>query len=182
MSLLLTLIAATTPLSPETPLDCAQVDRAVTLSQQERVPAPRTATDVQLVAHHSLCGGWDIIDVWRSWNATPRLWYARRKTMNSRGHLTVTLLDEESCPAIVPVLTALNEITLRVSVITPPWRPGVTPPPPPPMADGTQYTLRVLIAGQSDYSRASITVSVDDGAIANWADTGLRQLASCWRP
>lgn len=179
MSLLLMLIAATTPLSPETPLDCAQVDRAVTLSQQERVPAPRTATDVQLVAHHSLCGGWDIIDVWRSWNATPRLWYARRKTMNSRGHLTVTLLDAESCPAIVPVLTALNEITLRVSVITP---PSVTPKPPPITTDGTNYTLRVLSAGQSDYHRASITVSSNDGAIANWADTGLRQLESCWRP
>lgn len=166
--------------SPVQLLDCDQIDRAIQISRTEPVPEPRTATDVQLLAHHSLCGGWEIVDLWQSLRERPRAWHARRKTMKPSGQLIIAALDEATCPALIPVLMALDRITVSVSIIAPP-APSNAAPAPVPMADGTQYSLRVLSAGQRDQSRATVTVASSNGPVANWAEAELSKLDPCWR-
>lgn len=86
---------------PQRLLDCTQINQAVMTSRAEPVPEPKRATDVQLVAHHSLCYGWEIIDMWRSGYGPSAVWRARRKVMNPLGRLTVMTTaadcDDDRC-------------------------------------------------------------------------------------
>lgn len=175
------LLGAAQAAAPQPLLDCGQIERAAMTSREEGVPEPRHATDVQLMAGHSLCRGWEIIDMWRSRNPALGGWRARRKVMDPLGRLTVTVTDSAACPALISVLKNLNDVPIALSVI-----PATTPAHPlwPPIVstDGTWYTLKLLSSDQPDRSSASITVSSNDGALAHWAEASMKQLEPCWRP
>ena len=175
------LLGAAQAAAPQPLLDCTQISQAAMTSREEGVPEPRRATDVQLMAGHSLCQGWEIIDVWWSGHAAPGVWRARRKVMDPLGRLTVTMTDSATCPALISVLKNLNDVPTALSVIPatapahPLWPPIVS-------TDGTGYTLKLLSSDQPDGSSASITMSSNDGALAHWAEASMKQLEPCWRP
>lgn len=174
------LLGAAQAAAPQPLLDCGQIERAAMTSREEGVPEPKHATDVQLMASHSLCHGWEIIDMWRSGYAASGVWRARRKVMDPLGRLTVTTTDAAACPVLMAVLTNLNDVPISLSVI--PRRNKADRFPPPITLDGTWFTLRLLSSDQPDRSRASITVSSNDGALAHWAEASMKQLEPCWRP
>mgnify|MGYP007060318318 CR=1 FL=1 len=179
VAMLLGAAQASTPAAGQL-LDCTQIDQAFVSSQEERVPEPQHATDVQLLASHSLCHGWEIIDMWRSGYAASGIWRARRKVMDQLGRLTVTTTDAVACPALTAVLSKLNGVPLSLSVI--PRRNKAGRFPPPMTTDGTRFTLQISSSEQPDRYLASVTVSVNHGALANWAEAGMKQLEPCWRP
>ncbi len=174
------LLGAAQAAAPQPLLDCTQISQAAMTSREEGVPEPRRATDVQLMAGHSLCQGWEIIDVWWSGHAAPGVWRARRKVMDPLGRLTVTMTDSAACPVLMAVLTNLNYVPISLSVI--PRRNKADRFPPPITLDGTWFTLHLLSSDQPDGSRASITMSSNDGALAHWAEASMKQLEPCWRP
>lgn len=160
---------------PQRLLDCTQINQAVMTSREEPVPEPNRATDVQLVAHQSLCNGWEIIDMWRIGYGPSAVWRARRKVMNPFGRLTVMTTDAAACPAMMSVLAKLDDLSVKLSVLPRPWKPGTMPPP---MAvDGTEFTIRLLRTNQDAY----VTVSSNVGAVADWAEASMKQLEPCWR-
>lgn len=167
--------------TPRPLLDCGQIERAAMTSREEGVPEPKHATDVQLMASHSLCHGWEIIDMWRSGYAASGVWRARRKVMDPLGRLTVTTTDAAACPALIGVLKNLNDVPTALSVI-PATAPAHSLWPPIVWTDGTGYTLKLLSSDQPDGSSASITMSSNDGALAHWAEASIKQLEPCWRP
>ena len=175
------LLSAAQAAAPQPLLDCTQISQAAMTSREEGVPEARRATDVQLMASHSLCQGWEIIDMWRSRNPAPGGWRARRKVMDPLGGLTVTTTDAAACPALIGVLKNLNDVPTALSVI-PATAPAHPLPPSIVWTDGTRYTLTLLSSDQPDRSSASITVSSNDGALAHWAEASMKQLEPCWRP
>ncbi|WP_294285393.1 hypothetical protein [uncultured Sphingomonas sp.] len=174
------LLGAAQAAAPQRLLDCTQIDRVVGTSREEGVPEPRAINDVQLVAHHSLCGGWEIIDMWRSGYGASAVWRARRKVMNPLGRLTVTTTDAVACPAMMSVLAELADVPVTLSVLPPPAKfdPRLPPPPPLVAVDGTTFTLRLLSNAQG----ARVSVSSSVGALADWAEASMKQLEPCWRP
>ena len=54
------LLGAAQATAPRPMLDCTQISQAAMTSREEGVPEPKHATDVQLMASHSLCQGWEI--------------------------------------------------------------------------------------------------------------------------
>ena len=181
MLILLRLAAAIA--APPQLLGCQEIDQAIETSRKEPVPVPRTATDIQILSHHSLCGGWEIIDLWKSWSGRQLVWRARRKSMDRRGHLAESSLKSSDCPALIPALEQLDTLKVGLSVISPPVQTSAPPvPPPPPPTDGTTFTIRVLSARQIDRSTSTVTVSSSVGAVAAWVVGGLDPLKGCWRP
>ena len=179
MLLLLSLAAAMA--APPQRFGCQEIDQAIGISRQEPVPVPRTATDIQITSHHSLCGGWEIIDFWKSRSGRRVLWSARRKIMDRQGHLKEDLLNSDDCPALIPALERLDNLNVGLSVMSPKSQDGAVPPPPPP-TDGTTFTIRVLSARQIDQSTSTVTVSSSVGDVAAWVISGTDALKGCWRP
>jgi hypothetical protein len=179
VAMLLGAAQATAPV-PQRLLDCTQIDRAVMTSREEPVPEPKRATDVQLVAYHSLCYGWEIIDMWRSGYGPSAVWRARRKVMDPLGRLTVTTTDAAACPALTAVLSNLSDVPVSLSVV--PRRSKDDRFPPPVTLDGTRFALHLLSSEQPDRFSATITMSTNDGAVADWAAASMKQLEPCWRP
>lgn len=162
---------------PQRLLDCTQIHQAVMTSREEDVPKPKRASDVQLVAEESLCNGWTIIDMWRTGFDGPSVvWRARRKVMDLLGRLTVTTTDAAACPTLISVLAKLDDLSVKLSVLPRPWKPGTMPPPI--VVDGTEFMIRLLRTNQGAY----VTVSSSAGPVADWAEASMKQLEPCWRP
>jgi hypothetical protein len=181
MLILLSLAAAVA--APPQLLGCQEIDQAIETSRKEPVPVPRTATDIQITSHHSLCGGWEIIDLWKSWSGRQVVWSARRKIMDRQGHLKEDLLNSEYCPALISALENLDNLKVGLSVIPSKLQAGASLMPPPlPPTDGTTFTIRILSARQTDQSTSMVTISSSVGAVATWVISGLDPLKGCWRP
>ncbi|WP_243402964.1 MULTISPECIES: hypothetical protein [Bacteria] len=174
------LLGAAQAAAPQRLLDCTQIGQAAMTSREEGLPEPGRATDVQLLATHSLCGGWAIIDMWRSGYGPSATWRARRKVMDRFGRLTVSTTEAVDCPVLMAVLTNLNDVPISPSVI--PRRNKADRFPPPITLDGTWFTLHIPSSEQSDRSRANVTISGNDGPVAHWAEASMKQLEPCWRP
>lgn len=175
-------VALTPAIPDEVRLNCGQVERAIVASTAEPVPEPGRATDVQLSIGHSLCGGWEIVDFWRSGPQTSTLWRARRKIMAPDGRVTVTLTDSRQCPVMLDVLGDLDALPVSLSTIRRRSTNGALPTPPVAVTDGSYATVRVLSAVQPDRSNAYVTVASNSGALADWVDSSKSRLAACWRP
>ena len=181
MLILMSLAAAIA--APPQLLGCQEIDQAIETSRKEPVPVPRTATDLQITSQHSLCGGWEIVDLWKSWSDRHLVWSARRKTMDRQGHLKEDLLNSDDCPALISVLERLDNLKVRLSVVPPKLQAGASLMwPPPRSTDGTAFTIRVLSAGQADGTTSMVTVSSSEGTVAAWVISGLGSLKGCWRP
>lgn len=174
-------IQAVNPIKP--PLSCEQVDLVFEGLRKEALPIPRTATDMQITAQTSLCGGWEIIDVWKTYVDVQETWHARRKKMDRGGRLTVTFTNSDECPAFFDALVKLSDIKIDLAVTNPVRRPTVSfIPPPPPSPDGTYCELRMLTARQTDGSSAQVRIAAGDGEIANWVEKDLANASTCWQP
>jgi len=181
MLILMSLTAAIA--APPQLLGCEEIDQAIETSIKEPVPVPSTATDIQITSHHSLCGGWEIVDLWRSWSDRKVVWSARRKIMDRQGHLKEDLLNSDNCLALISVLEGLDKFKVGLSVIPPKLQASASLMPPlPPSPDGTTFTIRVSSARQTDGSTSRVTVSGSEGTVAAWVVSVLDPLKGCWRP
>lgn len=181
MLLAFTLLLASVPEGAATHETCQSLQADLEAARRTALAAGPVAT---VRASQPFCTGWDVVTIYRLVDgggpdeAPSQHWALRHDEERSGGGVTITWADSRSCPTIAPALEGLSRLSLSMRLDG--LRPGDGLSFPIPVTDGTWFVIDAYMARQSDNRVVSISVSSNDGAIADWGRDLLDHMTPCW--
>jgi len=140
-----------------------------------------SAGELIVEADEPFCLGWRVVAVKRDESSladrTAR-WTVRRWAHPFTRPMSMDWAISGQCQAIVLGLRALSRfsVTLRLDGLSPQEPTSV------PMLDGISYTVQSSFLRQPDGRSLQMSVTTNQGAVADWAAQWLVALDACWRP